>query len=479
MHLLCPEFGGLPGLPSPRIFFKGCPSCKSKNLSFFSCGRGECGIPALPVARREFTLTTRLSPQLFRTARNLIPGGVNSPVRAFRNVGGEPFFVDRAKGSRIWDVEGREYIDYVGTWGPAILGHAPEVVVSAIQAAAGRGVSFGIPNPLEVEMAELICRWVPSIEKVRMVNSGTEATMSCVRLARGFTGRDMVVKFTGCYHGHVDSLLVQAGSGALTHGRPDSAGVPEALAALTLALPFNDPEALKAVFARERIAAVILEPIPANAGLFFPRPGFLELLRTLCDENGALLVFDEVMTGFRVAKGGAQELYGVRPDLTALGKVIGGGLPVGAFGGRGDIMDFLAPDGPVYQAGTLSGNPLAMAAGLAQLRELERLDGWAALEKLGAALEGAVRAALRHAGRKCVFHRVGSMFCLFFQEGEVFDLDSVMRGDKTAFAKFFHACLAEGVYFAPSPYETAFLSLSHTAEDIQRTAEVMAQAFEK
>ena len=276
-----------------------------------------------------------LSHALFDRARQIIPGGVNSPVRAFRGVGGEPFFVNRAQGARIWDLDGNEYIDYVGTWGPAILGHAPKVVIEAIAAAAARGVSFGIPNPYEVEMAELICQWVPSIEKVRMVNSGTEATMSCIRLARGFTGREKIIKFEGCYHGHVDSLLVKAGSGALTHGQPDSAGVPGSFADLTVTLPFNDPTAIRSIFMAEgsKIAAVILEPIPANAGLYFPEPGFLELLRQQCSEYGAVLIFDEVMTGFRVARGGAQELYGVPPDLTALGKVIGGGLPVGAFGG--------------------------------------------------------------------------------------------------------------------------------------------------
>ena len=342
-------------------------------------------------------MTTRpRSHKLFAAAQQRIPGGVNSPVRAFRSVGGEPFFVDHAQGSRIRDVDGNDYIDYVGTWGPAILGHAPAVVVEAVREAAGRGMSYGIPNPLEVEMAELICAWVPSVEKVRMVNSGTEATMSCVRLARGFTGRDKIVKFDGCYHGHVDSLLVRAGSGALTHGQPDSAGVPTALAALTITLPFNDTAELEATFAREggAIAAVIVEPVPANAGLIPPLPGYLAKLRELCTAHGALLVFDEVMTGFRVAKGGVQELTGIRPDLTAMGKVIGGGLPVGAFGGRADVMDRLSPDGPVYQAGTLSGNPLAMAAGLAQLRELERIGGWAQLEKLGAQFETAARNAL-------------------------------------------------------------------------------------
>src|SRR3954466_16407208 len=318
------------------------------------------------------------SADLFQRALHRIPGGVNSPVRAFRGVGRTPFFVERAKGARIWDVDGREYIDYVGTWGPAILGHAPRVVIEAIAGAASHGVSFGIPNPFEVEMARTICAWVPSIEKVRMVNSGTEATMSCIRLARGFTGRDKILKFEGCYHGHVDSLLVKAGSGALTHGQPDSAGVPSALAELTITLPFNDTTAVRSVFMAEgsKIAAVIVEPVPANAGLYLPEEGFLEVLRQQCSEYGVVLIFDEVMTGFRLARGGYQERSGITPDLTALGKVIGGGLPVGAFGGREDIMNQLSPEGPVYQAGTLSGNPLAMAAGLAQLREMDRVNGW-------------------------------------------------------------------------------------------------------
>ena len=415
----------------------------------------------------------------FAEAKRYIPGGVNSPVRAFRGVGGEPFFVERAKGSHIWDVDGNELIDYVGTWGPAILGHTPEVVLSAIRETAAHGVSFGIPNPLEVEMARLICDWVPSIQKVRMVNSGTEATMSALRLARGFTGRDKIIKFEGCYHGHVDSLLVRAGSGALTHGEPDSAGVPRAFADLTITLPFNDPEALRAIFSREgrEIAAVILEPIPANAGLYFPQPGFLEELRRLCTEHGTLLIFDEVMTGFRVARGGAQELYCITPDITALGKVIGGGLPVGAFGGRADIMDRLSPDGPVYQAGTLSGNPLAMAAGLAQLRELERVNGWARLEQLGATLEEAVRSTLNIQKREMTFHRVGSMFCLFFTHGPVLRLDDAQRSDRAAFGRYFHACLDKGVYFAPSQFETGFISLAHTEADIAQTARVAKEAL--
>ncbi len=418
---------------------------------------------------------------LFASALQRIPGGVNSPVRAFRGVGGEPFFVDHAAGARIRDVDGNEYIDYVGTWGPAILGHAPQVVVDAVREAARHGLSYGIPNPLEVEMAELICAWVPSVEKVRMVNSGTEATMSCVRLARGFTGRDKIVKFEGCYHGHVDSLLVRAGSGALTHGRPDSAGVPGALAELTITLPFNDTEALEKIFAAHgpEIAAIIVEPVPANAGLIPPLPGYLQKLRDVCTSHGALLIFDEVMTGFRVAKGGVQELTGVMPDLTAMGKVIGGGLPVGAFGGRAEIMDHLSPDGPVYQAGTLSGNPLAMAAGLAQLRELERTDAWAQLEKLGAQFEQTARAASAAAGKNYAFHRLGSMFCLFFTEEPVRNLDEAKKSDTAAFARFFHHCLDRGVYLAPSQFETGFISTAHTAADIARSAEVAEEALRR
>jgi glutamate-1-semialdehyde 2,1-aminomutase len=418
---------------------------------------------------------------LFAEAKRFIPGGVNSPVRAFRNVGGEPFFVSRAKGSHIWDVEGHEYIDYVGTWGPAILGHAPDVVVEAVRETAKNGLSFGIPNPLEVEMARLICSWVPSVERVRMVNSGTEATMSCVRLARGATNRKLIVKFEGCYHGHVDSLLVKAGSGALTHGSPDSAGVPLEFAELTITIPFNNPEVLDETFRKfgQQIAAVIVEAVPANAGLFLPRPGFYERLRKLCDEAGALLIFDEVMTGFRVAKGGYQELAGIKPDLTAMGKVIGGGLPVGAFGGRADIMSWLSPEGPVYQAGTLSGNPLAMAAGLSQLRELERVDGWTQLEKLGQQLENGMRDVLDRLGKNYQFNRLGSMFCLFFTDEPVWSFADAMKSDLAAFRKYFHFCLSEGVYFAPSQFETGFLCLEHTAADLERTREVVEGAIKQ
>jgi glutamate-1-semialdehyde 2,1-aminomutase len=430
------------------------------------------------------------SSEFFARARQRIPGGVNSPVRAFRNVDGTPFFVDRAEGARIWDVDGKEYLDYVGSWGPAILGHAPKVVVDAVREAATRGLSFGIPNPLEVEMAALICDWMPSIEKVRMVNSGTEATMSCIRLARAFTGRDKIIKFDGCYHGHLDALLVKTGSGALTHGQPSSAGVPEEFAELTISLPFNDVELVKKAFHenKNQIAAVILEPIPANAGLYFPRENFLSVLREECTRNGVLLIFDEVITGFRVARGGAQEIYGIKPDLTALGKIIGGGLPVGSFGGRAEIMDQLSPDGPVYQAGTLSGNPLALSAGLAQLRELERINGWKLLEESGAQFEQLAQDAIKvaaadsprdgHAKIDITFHRIGSMFCLFFASGPIIDLTGAQRSDLKMFASFFHACLKRGIYFAPSQFETGFISTTHAPEDIERTGVVIREALE-
>jgi len=411
------------------------------------------------------------SETLFAEALRYIPGGVNSPVRAFRAVGGQPFFVNRAKGSHVWDVDGREYIDYVCTWGPAILGHAHPAIIRAVQEAAEHGTSFGIPNPLEVTLARMICDAVPSVQKVRMCNSGTEATMSAIRLARGFTKRDKIIKFEGCYHGHADSLLVKAGSGALTFGHPDSAGVPASFTQHTIVLPFNDIEAVKAAFAANpnQIAAIILEPVPGNAGLYLPKPGYLESLREITSANGALLIFDEVMTGFRLALGGAQALFGISPDLSCFGKIIGGGLPVGAFGGRADIMDILAPLGPVYQAGTLSGNPLAMAAGIAALRELQSLKAYDVLENRGRQLESGMRNAARAAKIDVQFIRIGSMFCGYFSSAPVRNLADAMKSDRARFAKFFHAMLAEGIYFAPSQFEAGFISTAHTESDLSRT----------
>ena len=424
-------------------------------------------------------MTGPLSQKLFATAKGLIPGGVNSPVRAFRNVGGEPFFVRRAKGSRIEDVDGKTYIDYIGSWGPNILGHAPTVVTNTIHEVAKDGISFGIPNPFEVEMARTITEWVPSVEKVRMCSSGTEATMSAIRLARGFTGRDYIVKFNGCYHGHSDSLLVAAGSGALTHGKPDSAGVPAAFAEKTIVLPYNDPEGLEATFAAqgEQIAAIIVESYPANAGLVFPKPGYLDLLTSITRKYGALLIFDEVMTGFRLGKAGVQGIENLTPDLSCFGKVIGGGLPVGAFGGRADVMDMLAPVGPVYQAGTLSGNPLAMAAGLAQLKELSKVSGFPRLEQLGAHFEAGLRTLMEAKGIPYRLNRTGSMFCLFFTDREIVNVDDVMKQDLDLFRKFFWGCLDKGIYIAPSPYETGFLSLAHTEADLDDTLTVFDEVL--
>ena len=435
-------------------------------------------------------MTRVQSEKLFAEALQYIPGGVNSPVRAFRAVGGQPFFVNRARGAHIWDVDGNELIDYVGTWGPAILGHAHPKIISAVKAAADHGTSFGIPNPFEVTMAKLICKLVPSVKKVRMTNSGTEACMSAIRLARGFTKRDQIIKFDGCYHGHADSLLVKAGSGALTFGHPDSAGVPAAFTQHTIVLPFNDVDAVKACFAanKNQIAGIIVEPVPGNAGLYLPKPGYLEFLSEITKSHGALLIFDEVMTGFRLARGGAQERFGISPDLSCFGKVIGGGLPVGAFGGRAEIMDCLAPLGPVYQAGTLSGNPLAMAAGIAALEELggqaesrkrkaETSDAYTQLEILGAQLEAGLRDAAKSAGVPVTFNRCGSMFCGYFTSGPVWNLDDAMKSDRERFKKYFHGLLNEGVYLAPSQFEAGFLSTAHSAADIEQTVRAAAKVM--
>lgn len=419
------------------------------------------------------------SADLFARALQLMPGGVNSPVRAFRSVGGAPFFVKRAEGAHLITADDRTLIDFVCTWGPAIHGHNHPRIRAAIAAALENGTSFGTPNPYEVEMAELIVRFVPSIQKVRMCNSGTEATMSAIRLARGFTRRDKIVKFAGCYHGHSDSLLIKAGSGALTHGNPDSAGVPASFARETIVLPYNDRAALDAAFAANpgQIAGVIIEPYCGNVGFIMPDAGYLAYLREITAKHGTVLIFDEVMTGFRLAKGGVQELENIVPDLTTLGKIIGGGLPVGAFGGRADIMDHLAPLGPVYQAGTLSGNPLAMAAGIAALRLLEEETPYARLDALGRHLRDAVLAAAKAKGLALQCPQRGAMFSLFFTATPVRDYTTALTGDAALFKKFFHTCLDRGVYLAPSPYEAAFLSTAHAGADLDRACEVMSDAI--
>jgi glutamate-1-semialdehyde 2,1-aminomutase len=423
------------------------------------------------------------SKKLFAEALKYLPGGVNSPVRAFRAVGGQPFFVNRALGAHVWDVDGNELVDYVCTWGPAILGHAHPKIIAAIKAAADHGTSFGIPNPFEVTMAKLICSLVPGVQKVRMTNSGTEACMSAIRLARGFTRRDKIIKFDGCYHGHADSLLVKAGSGALTFGHPDSAGVPAAFTQHTIVLPFNDVDAVKAAFAanKNQIAGIIVEPVPGNAGLYLPKPGYLEFLSEVTQADGALLIFDEVMTGFRLAPGGAQERFGIKPDLTCLGKIIGGGLPVGAFGGRADIMDLLAPLGPVYQAGTLSGNPLAMAAGIAALEELganpKSANIYAGLEALGHQLESGMKDAAKSAKVPMTFNRCGSMFCGYFTSGPIDNLADALKSDRERFKRYFHGMLAEGVYLAPSQFEAGFISIVHSPADIDKTVKAAAKTM--
>ena len=416
------------------------------------------------------TQSHEYSEKLWKEALHYLPGGVNSPVRAFRGVGGTPFFTQRAKGSHLWDVDGNEYIDYVCSWGPMILGHAHPKVVRAVQEAARDGTSFGTPNPREVRLAQLVCEAFPSIQKVRFVNSGTEATMSAIRLARGFTKRDKIVKFEGCYHGHADALLVKAGSGGATFDVPDSAGVPADFARNTVTLPLNDFTAVDAVNWRE-IACVIIEPIPANMGLIPLKSGFLEKLRKLTQESGALLILDEVISGFRIARGGAQGLYGIQADLTTLGKIIGGGLPVGAFGGRADVMDMLAPVGPVYQAGTLSGNPLAMAAGIATLEELSQAGTYEKLERLTTTLCDEWKKIVK--GHHV---RIGSLFCTFFTDRDVVDYASAKTSDTKRYGRFFHGMLERGVYLAPSQFEVGFVSLAHTEADIEQTLRAATEA---
>jgi glutamate-1-semialdehyde 2,1-aminomutase len=422
-----------------------------------------------------------ISRRLQQRAERMIPGGVNSPVRAFRAVGGDPPFLVRGQGSRVWDADGNEYLDYVGSWGPLILGHAAPAVVEAVTEAAAKGMSFGASTPTEADLAELVISAFSHMQKVRFVSSGTEATMSAIRLARAYTKRKYLVKFEGCYHGHADALLVKAGSGVATLGIPGSAGVPEEFTHFTLALPFNDIEALEQAFAKfkQQIACVIVEPVVGNMGCVPPARGYLEALRAVTDRDKALLIFDEVMTGFRLAFGGAQELYSIRPDLTTLGKIVGGGLPVGAYGGPAEVMDMVAPLGPVYQAGTLSGNPLAMAAGVATLRLLRenRREIYPRIDSLSAELAAGVAAAAQSSDVPLVYNRVGSMFTWFFAPGPVTDWNSAAKSDTEAFARFFRAMLDNGVYLPPSQFEAAFLGAAHTAEDIQNTIAVAKQAF--
>jgi glutamate-1-semialdehyde 2,1-aminomutase len=418
------------------------------------------------------------SDELFSKAIELIPGGVNSPVRAFRGVGGTPRFIKSARGATITDVDDHTYIDYVGSWGPMILGHADEEVVAALQEVAAGGTSFGAPTELEVNLAQEVVDAVPSIELVRMVSSGTEATMSAIRLARGVTGRTKLVKFEGCYHGHGDSLLVKAGSGVATLGLPDSPGVPPALAQNTITIPFNDAAALEEVFAEHNdIAAVIIEPVVGNMGCVPPQPGYLAAVRQLTKANGALLIFDEVMTGFRLARGGAQELYGISPDITTLGKIIGGGLPVGAYGGSRELMNHIAPAGPIYQAGTLSGNPLSMTAGLVTLRRLRDKSVYEQLNNTSRKLCEGLSAAASEAGIKTEINRVGSMWTSFFTDQPVTNWETANRSSREQYGKFFHAMLEEGVYLAPSQFEAAFVSLAHTEETLDHTVEAARKAL--
>jgi glutamate-1-semialdehyde 2,1-aminomutase len=419
--------------------------------------------------------------RLYAEAQQYIPGGVNSPVRAFKSVGGNPVFIERGEGSRIYDVDGNSYIDYIGSWGPLILGHAHPRVLAAIQEAAALGTSFGAPTARETEMAKEVCAIVPSVEIVRMVNSGTEATMSALRLARGYTKRNKIMKFEGCYHGHADSLLIKAGSGVATLGLPDSPGVPEATAVNTITVPYNDLESVKLAFEKfgDELAAVIVEPIAGNMGVVPPQPGFLEGLREITQRYGTLLIFDEVMTGFRVARGGAQELYGITPDLTTMGKVIGGGLPVGAYGGKREIMQQIAPAGPIYQAGTLSGNPLAMAAGLTTLQELGKPGVYERLEKLSARLAEGLADNARRLGLPHTMNRVGSMVCLFFTDTPVINYETAKTSDLKRFSAYFHNLLEEGVMIPPSQFEGMFVSLAHTEEDIERTIEASYIAMKK
>jgi glutamate-1-semialdehyde 2,1-aminomutase len=424
-------------------------------------------------------MTHKKSKELFQKAKRLIPGGVNSPVRAFKAVGGSPIFIKSAKGSKIYDADGNEYIDYVLSWGPMILGHAHPRVINALKRAADKGTSFGAPTGLEVELAALIRKAYPSMEIMRMVNSGTEATMSAIRVARGFTGRDKIIKFEGCYHGHADGLLVKAGSGAATFGVPTSPGVPKDYAKHTITLPFNDIKLLEKIIKKnaKNIACVILEPVIGNSGCILPRPGFLEGMRKLTRKYGIILIFDEVMTGFRVSYGGAQKAFRIKPDMTCLGKVIGGGLPVGAYGGKKEIMRKVAPDGPIYQAGTLSGNPLAMTAGIETLKVLSKPGTYKKLMAKSEALEEAMKDAAKRAGAKTKFYRAGTMFCTYFTNSDVYNFTDAANTDTAKFAKFFRKMLEKGINLAPSAFEAGFMSLSHSQADINKTAKAAYESM--
>lgn len=455
------------------------PSTSSSSSGINSNGKFRIRMAVTPVEDKKKAYTLQKSEEAFSKAKELMPGGVNSPVRAFKSVGGQPIVFDSVKGSHMWDIDGNEYIDYVGSWGPAIIGHADDEVLAALAETMKKGTSFGAPCLLENVLAELVVAAVPSIEMVRFVNSGTEACMAVLRLARAFTGREKIIKFEGCYHGHADPFLVKAGSGVATLGLPDSPGVPKAATFETLTSPYNDIETVENLFKTNEIAAVILEPVVGNAGFIPPKPGFLNALRQITKENGALLIFDEVMTGFRLSYGGAQEYFGITPDLTTLGKVIGGGLPVGAYGGRREIMEMVAPAGPMYQAGTLSGNPLAMTAGIHTLKRLKEPGSYEYLNKVTSELIQGIVDAGKKAGHAICGGYISGMFGFFFTDGPVYNFDDAKKSDTSKFARFYRGMLEEGVYFAPSQFEAGFTSLAHTREDIQQTIAAAEKVFQR
>ncbi|GJX35572.1 glutamate-1-semialdehyde 2,1-aminomutase, chloroplastic-like protein [Tanacetum coccineum] len=467
-------------LPTNTLVRPSVTSSSSRSSS--SSSRCNCvKMMTVSVDEKKKTFTLKKSEEAFNAAKELMPGGVNSPVRAFKSVGGQPIVIDSVKGSHMWDIDGNEYIDYVGSWGPAIIGHADDEVLAALAETMKKGTSFGAPCLLENVLAEMVISAVPSIEMVRFVNSGTEACMGVLRLARAFTGRSKLIKFEGCYHGHADAYLVKAGSGVATLGLPDSPGVPKAATSNTLTAPYNDIAAVEELFKTHKgeIAAVILEPVVGNSGFITPTPEFLNFIRKVTKENDALLIFDEVMTGFRLAYGGAQEYYGITPDLTTLGKIIGGGLPVGAYGGRRDIMEMVAPAGPMYQAGTLSGNPLAMTAGIHTLKRLQEPGSYEYLDKITSQLINGILDAGKKAGHAICGGHISGMFGFFFTDGPVFNFEDAKKSDTAKFGKFYRAMLEEGVYLAPSQFEAGFTGLKHTPEDIQRTIDAAERVFKQ